>query len=562
MSAARRGAEVVALAEKEAEEARDYLDGLEACDELAKRIRKIETAERSLSGLSKERSILVAPDGRGIKAFRKLYQEKDEAKLLMESAMLHLEIIPEVSGRLDIVKGEEPGSMKLSAGDSAIVKGSPEIVAVIKGIARLSISGPPGDAETYRRTFREKQSKIDEGTRAYGTADLDALEELSDKAVHLDKQIGEAQKELAVLCEGNDKATLVSERARIAAIASNLEREHPDWKANPPDPEVLRRKSSELKRHNISAVRDADRDWKEAERAASRARECAAASTHKIEETQKAIKKAETRLADAMKDGKTNEERSKELHLLLLDRDAAKEALGDMRAKLDEFIGNPAEFLAKLENNLDATRADIQKIRDAERTALGNLEILMAGGPYSIMASAEEEISRLDGAIQKETDEMDSIRLLHETLSDCRSAVLAAYARPVEEAATRLMHRIAGRRTGKIEIGDLLVPSGVSPESAESIVLLENLSGGEQEQLYFATRLALAEVLAKDERQMVVLDDVLTATDTPRFARILTILEEAVNKLQILILTCHPERYRALSEAKFFDLESLINHAA
>jgi uncharacterized protein YhaN len=325
---------------------------------------------------------------------------------------------------------------------------------------------------------------------------------------------------------------------------------------------MLRRKALDLKRDNILAVRDADRDWKEAERAASKARESAAASLHKTEETQKAIKKAEIRLADAIKDGKTKEERGKELHLLLLDRDATKEALEEMRAKLDEFVGNPTESLAKLENILDAIRAEIQKIRDGERTAIGNLEILIAGGPYSLLASAEEEISRLEEAIRRETVEMDSIRMLHETLADCRSSILAAYARPVEEAATRLMYRIAGRRTGKIEIGDFLTPSGVSPESAESIVAVENLSGGEQEQLYFATRLALAEVLAKDERQMVVLDDVLTATDTPRFARILTILEEAVGKLQVLILTCHPERYRALSEAKFFDLESLVNHAA
>jgi len=152
--------------------------------------------------------------------------------------------------------------------------------------------------------------------------------------------------------------------------------------------------------------------------------------------------------------------------------------------------------------------------------------------------------------------------MLNDTLGDCRSTIVAAYARPVEEAATRLMHRITGRGIGKIEISDQMVPSGVSPERSDELVGLENLSGGEQEQLYFATRLALAEVLAKEERQMVVLDDVLTATDTPRFARILTILEEAADRLQVLVLTCHPERYRALGEAKFIDLESIRFAAA
>jgi uncharacterized protein YhaN len=65
----------------------------------------------------------------------------------------------------------------------------------------------------------------------------------------------------------------------------------------------------------------------------------------------------------------------------------------------------------------------------------------------------------------------------------------------------------------------------------------------------------LGEVLAKDERQLVVLDDVLNATDTGRLARLLTVLEEAADCLQIVILTCHPERYRALEAATFFNLQ-------
>jgi uncharacterized protein YhaN len=65
-------------------------------------------------------------------------------------------------------------------------------------------------------------------------------------------------------------------------------------------------------------------------------------------------------------------------------------------------------------------------------------------------------------------------------------------------------------------------------------------------------------VLAKEERQLVVLDDVLAATDAGRLARVMTILEEAAQRLQVLILTCHPERYRGLMGAKFINLEGLV----
>ena len=97
-------------------------------------------------------------------------------------------------------------------------------------------------------------------------------------------------------------------------------------------------------------------------------------------------------------------------------------------------------------------------------------------------------------------------------------------------------------------------PDVINPEKSDSPDNLQNLSGGEQEQLYLVTRLALADVLAKEQRQLVVLDDVLNATDSGRLARLLTLLEETADRLQIIILTCHPERYRALDGAEFFEL--------
>ena len=81
---------------------------------------------------------------------------------------------------------------------------------------------------------------------------------------------------------------------------------------------------------------------------------------------------------------------------------------------------------------------------------------------------------------------------------------------------------------------------------------------GERAQVYLAARLALADVLARGERQLVVLDDVLTATDAGRLARVMGVLEVAAQRLQVLILTCHPERYRGLAGANFVELEAVV----
>jgi uncharacterized protein YhaN len=118
-----------------------------------------------------------------------------------------------------------------------------------------------------------------------------------------------------------------------------------------------------------------------------------------------------------------------------------------------------------------------------------------------------------------------------------------------------MLARIAGPRLGAVRFTENFVPAGVQPGIVTEPVTLTNLSGGEQEQLFLVARLALGHVLAKDERQLVVLDDVLNATDTNRLARVLTLLEESADHIQIVVLTCHPERYRALEQAQFFELQ-------
>ena len=164
-------------------------------------------------------------------------------------------------------------------------------------------------------------------------------------------------------------------------------------------------------------------------------------------------------------------------------------------------------------------------------------------------------MAALQAEVAAEELRAGAIRLLRDTLVECRAEAVAAVAGPVEAVATQIFQRIAGGRLGRLKLGDAFEPASVVPEISGEAVSLDSVSGGEREQIHLATRLALAEVLAKEERQMVVLDDVMTFTDAGRMARVLAILEEEAQRLQIVILTCHPERYRGLEGAGFVDLE-------
>ena len=66
-----------------------------------------------------------------------------------------------------------------------------------------------------------------------------------------------------------------------------------------------------------------------------------------------------------------------------------------------------------------------------------------------------------------------------------------------------------------------------------------------------SVRLALGRLLGQVERQLVVLDDPLVNTDSVRLQRILRLLETASETLQIVILTCHIDRYQGITGKRF-----------
>ena len=91
--------------------------------------------------------------------------------------------------------------------------------------------------------------------------------------------------------------------------------------------------------------------------------------------------------------------------------------------------------------------------------------------------------------------------------------------------------RLAPRPSGRLRMDPEGTVTGFCPEELGQRVPLEgNLSGGEREQTHLAARVSLA------------------LSDRWRHRRALELLREAAEDLQILIFTCHPERYEELPE--------------
>jgi uncharacterized protein YhaN len=127
----------------------------------------------------------------------------------------------------------------------------------------------------------------------------------------------------------------------------------------------------------------------------------------------------------------------------------------------------------------------------------------------------------------------------------------------VAERAAALLERFTGGFVERIELDpSQWQPEKLRPASAGVDVAPDRISGGEQEQLHLAVRLALADLLTADEPFPVVLDDALLSTDEARLGRILELVRERQRRIQWLILTCHPERFRALTDACHISIQA------
>ncbi|OGO09280.1 MAG: hypothetical protein A2Y61_05940 [Chloroflexi bacterium RBG_13_60_13] len=541
-----------------AEQAWQFADNAKALDALEGELQRITAALEALNKRKKERAELVAPDDKAMKALRKAVKKRDEAQLLIEASLITLEVVPEKSGKLIIVTGEEPGEVGLSPGIPTRVTGSPEVVADLPGVSRLRASGPTGSVEEHRAGRADAERELQRLTKPFGTSDMESLETLLEKSRVFDRKISDAENQIDTWLSGRKLDDMHRQHSEVQAVHAKMTQDHPDWQRKMPDPSALKSAADDARRSFVGKVEKAESDWETAQNALTAARGRSEQASSQAEAARNMIKSLENRLAELTGDGKSDEQRAEELKKITLSWDAVRTKLEEIAGKLSGFKDNPVATAATLEKQVQAAEETASKALIAENREERHLEDLNAEGTYSLLAVVEERVAALEAEVTAEELRAGAIRLLRDTLVECRAEAVAAVAGPVETVATQIVQRIAGGRLGRLKLGDAFEPASVVPEISGEAVSLDSVSGGEREQIYLATRLALAEVLAREERQMVVLDDVMTFTDAGRMARVMAILEEEAQRLQIIILTCHPERYRGLNGAQFVDLEALL----
>jgi DNA repair exonuclease SbcCD ATPase subunit len=556
LDAAKVEREQVERAQDLADAARNLSKHGENESHLRERLEAVAEVAEALGAESLIRKEIVAPDKKTLGKIRMADKKLHEIETELRAALITLEIVPESDGELEVVTGDTPGKTPIVTGEALTLHGSPEVSIRWPGAGTVRASGPSGSVDELRKKLKQKERKLAELTEGYGTRDPEELEALYEKAKKLDDKIDRLMGRNEDLLGGDDLVDLERDLSLARAALEEILEHNSGWRDKSPDPDDLSKHARELRKENNTSVGDATAAWQVAHKAHASAKEKLSTARTRLEEADRTQRRLERDLTNLVSDGLTNEQRIEQRNVLALDLERAGSALDEIERRLSSWPEDPASEVEKLEKQLTGYETEAKETSDKLIRAEERLQSLVDQSPHTTLSHIEERIDILERRIAAQKLRNEAVRLLHDTVETLRADSLSAITGPVSDSATLTLHRIAGSRIGEMRMDEGLLPSALA--STADALPVDVLSGGEREQVYLAVRLALADVIARNERQLLVLDDVLTSTDSARHARIITILEEAAQRLQVLILTCHSERYLALEGAHFIDLEEIV----
>ncbi|MBI2688825.1 MAG: AAA family ATPase [Acidobacteria bacterium] len=461
---------------------------------------------------------LRAPDASAMQEINRLHQQVQIKQAALAAASLRVTVQAETA--LTIEAGG--AGHRLDDAQIAQFEGPQNVTLRIPGVAKITAASANAQAAGLANELASLQSEL-----AARLADdtYAALESRFSAAQELQKKLDAADAEFRPLEPRRDEF-------------AELRKKHPEWVQKAPEIEQIRT------------------TWRQRKEALDVARTqfdfpalAAAEATAKtlLDNISAQLGQVRTSLAQ--------QEATGTLEALEARRAESQIELAVARTRLAAVQLHAAADPAAIEQEVRSVTAAIQSARETAARLEGELAATQSQNLYGRLAEAEERVADRQGELDRHSRRAAAIQLLKETLAGSQRAVTAALPDRIAELATGYWRRIAGDKAPAIKIGNAWNPDGLIVPDASP--LLDEISGGEAEQVAFATRLALAVQLAASGPHLAVFDDAFLATDPARAERVVSLLTEAAGQLQILILTCHPARYAGLSGVRQFDLAAL-----
>lgn len=250
---------------------------------------------------------------------------------------------------------------------------------------------------------------------------------------------------------------------------------------------------------------------------------------------------------DAFKEGlerKKNYERS--LQLLESKKSLLNNILGEnnidfLKKKSQDFaetIGQDIKALDKEE--LIANLKEINDIILETKNELTRFEekVRILSSSTTELVQIEEELIRKNRIKDEFERNLSSLELAKNTIDKISRNIQRDFAPRLNNEVGKIINKVTVGKYIEVKITENLEIKVVDP-SNNKLVDVEKLSGGTIDQLYFAMRFGIIDIIKEENNLPLILDDCFVQYDYDRLANILEFLSRESLNRQIILFTCH-----------------------
>jgi len=526
-------------------------------DDLATVIRRIEAAKQQRDALRRQLDEIPAIDVAVLEELRQLEQRTTQARLAVQLLATSIEL---AAGGHEVQIDE----VLLPVGESRTI--TDQTTLTIDGTTRLVISPGGGTSLAAARQESDEASELFRSRlNELGVADIAAASERLATRQQLSQQIDQQRDEIATrLGEESEETLLTREQAsrqKLAAarqkVATLKQREGGGLAAI-----ELPEESADLDEllqpieADYEQLQQTVAEQAAAQQAAMQRQEAAEQSVLLQQQAVEADRKKldSLRLEQSLREQQHGDEAARAAKLAAA-REARETAGGALAATSDALqrydLATLESDIDRYERSIDQANESIQAAREDRAAVKARLQHSGALDLHQARATAQAEHDLATREHRQAVKQATAIARLRDSfvqLSNERSDRLAAPLRAKAEAylaamfgkGTRVSLALADDRAG---FSDLRV---TRPGAASNSFAFGELSGGTQEQVAAALRLAMAEIIAGGSGGClpIVFDDAFTNSDPERIGMLQRMLDLAATRgLQVIVLSCNPADY-------------------
>ena len=568
--AAERGAQDAATAVEEAADevaaARCDADHLAAVRELAAREDLLQRATVLVEEVRQAQQALpTQPVERDLARRARAVQDRADAMALQHSAGTPTLVVEALGSSVEVDTGDDTAGGALDAvgrGERLRIQVAHDTTVEVPGHARIRVqlhAEAQDRAAEIDRLREQLRRTLDE----WGCTDVDELDDRAEATDSARARLREATRDVETLLLPWG-ATVVAEAgsgvvpARLAEAVEQARAQVSEALASQPAGRELPGDEDAAR----AVVREADtalRAAREAQRRVldqrDRCRADVAALTTRLDRAEGHIaarsarlETLETQVAN-VRDATSDDELAR-----------AVDEAADQVTLLARAMQEAAQAAAAVD--VDGTRLELRSARDrhalvtrarddahAELNQVkGQVEMAAGEGRQELYDAAVADLDDAERELQAVDRRARAARHLFTTLHRHRDSAHRAYVRPYTHALEALGRQVYGPDFGVTVDEDLSLSARTL---AGATVPFGELSGGAKEQLGILARLAVARLVDPTQGVPVVIDDALGYSDPQRLHQMGAVLGSAAEgaaDVQVILLTCTPERYAAIPD--------------